>query len=173
MSAFSFLSFPISTPHRLAGSILATTLAILATVLALEHIAGLAPCPLCLWQRAPYGGAAVLALLAFVTARPRVLPWLFAMMALVFVAAAGLGLYHLGIEQEWWPGPASCGGTGNATTIAELRRQLASTTPCDRPAATLGGLSLAAYNVIAAFFLAAAALQGLIRSRAPYSEDRP
>ena len=44
--------------------------------------------------------------------------------ALIAIAAgmlwnAGLGVYHSGIEWQWWPGPQECSGTGEP----RLRRQ--------------------------------------------------
>jgi disulfide bond formation protein DsbB len=72
--------------------------------------AGFAPCPMCLWQRWPHAIAIVIGLLFFLMRlRPLALLGLFTMLV-----SAGLGLYHAGVEQKWWPGPSSCTGTGDA-----------------------------------------------------------
>ena len=80
---------------------------------------------------------------------------------IVFLANAGLGFYHAGIEYGWWLGPASCGGGGApALDTGALFEALqnSSMVRCDAPAFTLFGLSLAGYNVIACLVLAGLAL---------------
>ena len=67
----------------------------------------LAPCELCLWQRAPYWVAAALALAAALWPRGR--PWLLAGAALAAAVSAAIGAFHMGVEFHWWPSPlAGC-----------------------------------------------------------------
>lgn len=124
----------------------------------------LAPCELCLWQRAPYWAAAALALGAAVL--PRARPWLLGGAALAAAASAAMGAFHLGVEFHWWPSPlAGCAAPQAAgATVDELLRGLAAapTKPCDEPAYLLPGLplSMAGMNTIYGAALALLALRG-------------
>ena len=128
----------------------------------------LAPCELCLWQRAPYWAAAALALGAVFL--PRARPWLLLGAALAAGISAAIGAFHMGVEFRWWPSPlAGCAApqAGAGLTIEDLMRGLAATPtkPCDEPAYLIPGLplSMAAMNTIYGLALAALALKG--RSR--------
>ncbi|MCA0043825.1 disulfide bond formation protein B [Celeribacter litoreus] len=73
---------------------------------------GYAPCPMCIWQRWPHAIAIVIGLLFFAT-RIRSLTLLG---VLVMLVSAGLGGFHAGVEQGFWPGPSSC--TGGVDALA-------------------------------------------------------
>lgn len=128
-----------------------------AALLAGAHVfqaMGYAPCKLCLWQRGPHWAAVAIGLLAL--ALPwRVLPWASALAA---AATGALGLYHTGVEQKWWLGPASCSSGGDLTGSAEdLLGQImaAPLVRCDEVAWSLMGLSMASWNAVLSFALAA------------------
>ena len=126
--------------------------AILLAVLALQYLGDLPPCPLCVWQRWPYVGVVLLGLIGW-RWRPRPL---LGLCALLLLATAGIGAYHVGVEQGWWALPAGCAAGGGAQTVEDLRRILAEAPPaCDQVAFTLLGLSLAGWNVLAGLALAA------------------
>jgi disulfide bond formation protein DsbB len=148
--------------------------AILLTVLALQYLGGLPPCPLCIQQRWPYVGVAVLGLVGW-----RWQPRLFlALAALALVVGAGLGVYHVGVEEGWWALPAGCAAGAGAQSVEDLRRLLAEAPPaCDQVAFTFLGLSLAGWNVVASLGLAAYAVaaaglgRGRERAAAPDRRD--
>src|SRR5581483_5870737 len=99
-----------------------------------QYAGHLEPCELCLAERWPYYIAIALSLVALArAARPAPL-WL-GLLALVFLASAGLAAYHVGVEQHWIAGPTACTGTGVgvAKTVEELRRMLENQQPvrCD------------------------------------------
>jgi len=73
-----------------------------------QHIGGLAPCKMCLWQRWPHAAAVVIGAVLLVGG-PRVLAWLGALAALT---TGLIGAYHAGVEWGFWPGPSSCTGGG-------------------------------------------------------------
>ena len=117
-----------------------------------EGLFGLAPCELCLWQRAPYWVAFVLSVLAALDWRRGTLLRLAALAAL---ASAAVAAFHLGVEFGWWPSPlAGCQapGLGTAASLEEMMRSLAPTPtkPCDEPTFLIPGLplSMAAMNLI-------------------------
>lgn len=133
--------------------------------LGFEHIGGYIPCELCLMQRwAYYGGVPVLFLaLVLVSAHaPRAAGLLFFLMAVAFLANAGLGVYQAGAEWKFWPGPSTCTGTQGITTNAgNLLGDLVNTrvVRCDEPQFRMFGLSFAGWNVLTSFFLFAVALK--------------
>ena len=75
----------------------------------LFQLAGYAPCAMCLWQRWPHAVAIALGIAALAGLWPRAMAGFAALAALV---TAGIGAFHAGVEQGWWPGPASCTGSG-------------------------------------------------------------
>jgi disulfide bond formation protein DsbB len=140
------------------------------SALAIEHIGGILPCPLCLDQRVAYYAAIPLALLAVVFAprAPVAARLLLAAVALAFVVNAGLGIYHSGIEWGFWPGPDACSGmaplaTNPGALLESLNRP--SVIRCDAAALRILGISLAGYSALLSALLAVFAAAGL-RARA-------
>lgn len=128
-----------------------------AALLAGAHIfqaMGYAPCKLCLWQRGPHWAAVAVGALALVLPW-RVLPWAGALAA---AATGALGVYHTGVEQKWWQGPAACSAGGDLTGSAEdLLGQImaAPLVRCDEVAWSFVGISMASWNALLSFALAA------------------
>ncbi|MEY8841295.1 disulfide bond formation protein B, partial [Cribrihabitans sp. XS_ASV171] len=75
---------------------------------------GWAPCAMCLWQRWPHAAAIAIGALGLVLPGP-ILP---ALGGLAAATTASLGLYHSGVERDWWEGPSSC--TGDAGALGGL-----------------------------------------------------
>ena len=127
-----------------------------------QYVAGLTPCQLCLYARIPYliTGTLAVAGLALRTA-PRWQVGLAVLCALVFLGGAMLALYHVGVEQHWWAGPASCRGeVQGAAALGALveGKNVPPLRPCDQDVWRLLGLSLAGWNGIASLLLAATTL---------------
>jgi disulfide bond formation protein DsbB len=142
----------LSPPTACLLLALASALILLA-VLALQFLGGLPPCRLCVWQRWPWLGVAALGLIGW-RWRPRVM---LALAAPALLIGAGLGAYHLGVEQGWWALPAGCAAGADAQSVEDLKRLLAEAPPaCDQVSFTFG-LSLAGWNVVASLLLAACA----------------
>jgi disulfide bond formation protein DsbB len=149
--------------------ILLCSAAALAAALISEYGFGLQPCQLCLYQRVPYCLAAAVAIIALRTGAK----WdraLLGLCALLFIGNSGLALFHAGVEQHWWAGPASCssGGAGGAQTIEELMAQLnkpVKLPSCDQIAWSLFGISMAGYNVLVSLGLALYAGVAATRSK--------
>ncbi len=150
--------------YRLGGLVLFGALAVIATALGFEYLGGLAPCPLCLQQRYAYYAAIPLAFLAMMLASggSNSAKWLFFLIALAFLANAGLGVYHAGAEWKFWPGPDTC-GTVQAMPLStgDLLKGIENiqVVRCDEAAWRLFGLSLAGWNVIASIGLFGLALR--------------
>src|SRR5687768_13570131 len=107
MTAVAEASLP--NPLRAAALIIgAAGAATIAGAWFFQYGLGLAPCPLCLQQRWPYYLAVPLALFIVVAANrgapPRALTGGLIVIALLLLWGAGLGIYHAGIEWQWWAG---------------------------------------------------------------------
>lgn len=139
-----------------------------------EFALGIAPCILCLYQRLPWVGLAVLAGFAFQPTRTPV--WRRRAMlaaALVLWGAGGLAFFHLGVEQHWWAGTESCAPQAPATgpsSLQDLQAALAledevRRPACDQPAWALFGITFAGFNLLANLFLAAGTTAVLLTRR--------
>jgi disulfide bond formation protein DsbB len=147
-------------------------LIVILAALAIEHIGGIKPCPLCLQQRwAYYAGipALFVALVLLSAERPRPAGVLLFLVALAFLANAGLGVYHAGAEWKFWPGPDTCGDAGGtlAKSGSDLLTRLGQSpvVRCDEAALRVAGLSLAGWNAIASFMLFTASLKAAFATR--------
>jgi len=138
--------------------------ALLLGAFAFQYLGGLPPCEMCVWQRWPHGAAILLGvgggLLVATGALPaktaRTLAWL-AVIALVITGA--IGVFHAGVEWKLWAGPSHCTGVGDPRSfdIVIVR--------CDEAAWRLLGISLAGYNAILSFAVAAIAISWLRTER--------
>jgi disulfide bond formation protein DsbB len=149
---------------------LCLALAMAATVgiaLVFEHGFGFIPCKLCLAQREPYYVAFPLALIASLAAW-RAWPGcvsrgLLAIVGLLMLYGLVLGVYHSGVEWQFWTGPTDCGATaGSAVDNASDLLGMLDTVrapACDQAAGRFLGLSFAGWNVVASALFAAAALR--------------
>jgi disulfide bond formation protein DsbB len=128
---------------------------LLAGAFGFQYIGGMAPCELCLWQRWPHAAAIAVMVVALMVPG-RVLPVLGMVAALT---TAGLAGFHMGVEQGWWQGLASCSGGSIAgfSTADLLNPDAAVAAPvrCDAIAWSLLGVSMAGWNMIASGVLAA------------------
>lgn len=168
------------SPWTLAWLCAGTALAMLAAALAMQFVGGLAPCPLCIWQRWPYLlGAAMIGAARFLPARTA--PILLALAGAVFAAGTVLSGWHAGIEYSWWQGPAACQSPLDLSgqSAADLLDLLEATplVRCDRPALVVLGLSLAGWSFVALLGLAAGTLLAAWRLRGrvrrPSTESPP
>jgi disulfide bond formation protein DsbB len=132
----------------------AGSLALLLGAFGFQYIGGLAPCQLCLWQRWPHAAAVLIGVLALWLGG-RVLPVLGALAALT---TAAIGVFHVGVEQKWWEGLASC--TVNAmegvsgADLLNTEIVVAAPVRCDAIAWAMMGVSMAGWNVILSVVLA-------------------
>jgi disulfide bond formation protein DsbB len=159
----------VLTTRFFAGAVLAASVLVLGAALLSQYRGGLAPCELCLLERWPWWAAIALAAAAWL-AGERLAPTAPALLlAIVFVVSAGLGLYHVGVERHWFPGPSACTASGTAAaSIDALRAQLLGKQPvmCDEVQWSLFGISLAGWNFLASLVLAGFCAAAARRPRA-------
>ena len=74
---------------------------------------GYLPCAMCWWQRYPHFAAVAIGVIAFFVPVQALLY----LGALAAAVTAGIGIFHVGVEQKWWAGPASCTSSGGLTGL--------------------------------------------------------
>ena len=149
-----------SLAYQLGSTALFLATASILVALGFQYIGGYYPCPLCFMQRYAYYVAipALFAALALSSGGERNgAMLLFGLVALAFLANAGLGIYHAGAEWKFWPGPDTCAGAQAVSTAADsLIKELETTrvVRCDEASIRIFGLSFAGWNVIASLVIA-------------------
>ncbi|MHA1165503.1 MAG: disulfide bond formation protein B [Alphaproteobacteria bacterium] len=166
MSALDLITLPMAAA--------VTALAALATILsalAFEHLGGYTPCAICLIERYAYYAGVPLAAAAFFLARsqrsgPAVL--LLGLCGLGFLINAGIGVYHSGIEWQWWPGPEACSAGALAPLSGSLLDALenAHAVSCNQAPWRLLGLSFAGWSGVISLGLALLSFLGVRNGRA-------
>ncbi len=124
----------------------------LAMALVAEHVFGLLPCKLCIWQRWPYLAIIILGTIGYTVAKRKnaFATCLFFIM-LCFIFGASVGVYQTGGEQGWWRLTADCSSIIDPSLSAQEYLEAlknAPTVPCDVVKWSLFGLSMASYNAI-------------------------
>ena len=129
---------------------------------------GYAPCAMCIWQRYPHAvaiGAGVFLAIGLA-------PLLFLAVGAVSAATtAAIGVYHTGVERDWWQGPTSCTGSGldlSNMTGSDLLPS-ASSGPsnlvmCDEVAWEFLTLSMASWNALWSAVLAGIWVLAIVRA---------
>lgn len=165
----SIVQWVTGTPRGYLALAVVASIVALASAMVMQYGFGLPPCDLCIEQRWGFGAAGVLAaggLLVHrigISRRATV-----AAVGAAFLVTAGLGFRHVGVEQQWWPGPDTCTATGaDARTTDELLDAImnAPLVRCDEIPASLLGLSIAGWVVVSALALAGLAAVVLARGR--------
>ncbi|MEM7507471.1 MAG: disulfide bond formation protein B [Pseudomonadota bacterium] len=128
---------------------------ILAAAFAFQYLGGLAPCPMCLWQRWPHLAAALIAIVA-ITIGWRFRRFLAGLGGVAALITAAIGAFHAGVEQKWWEGPSTCSAPDQSKlSAAELLSALQNTpvVRCDEIVWQMG-LTMAGWNAVISLCLA-------------------
>jgi disulfide bond formation protein DsbB len=155
-------------PQSIALALGTASLLLLLGALGFQYLDRLPPCELCMWQRWPHVGAAVVGFGGPLLIRTGLLErgaarGVAGLAALLIAISGSIGVYHAGVEWHWWPGPQSCTGTGYHYSAGSLDLN-APVVMCDMAAWRLFGLSLAGYNALISFAIAATGAFLLARS---------
>ncbi len=128
------------------------SLALILGAYSFEHIGGLYPCKLCLWQRYPH----------FLNILLIFLFYFFPKKSFVLVASMSmltstiLALYHVGVEKKLWLGPNSCSNSSiEGLSTDQLLEQImnAPLVRCDEVAWDFVNISMAGWNGIFSLIL--------------------
>mgnify|MGYP005990189537 CR=1 FL=1 len=138
------------TQKQLTTLAAAGSFALLAGAYMFQAI-GYPPCQMCYWQRWPHMAAIAIGLLAFfIPSR------IFAVLGAAATATtSAIGVYHTGVERDWWEGPTSCTGDGlgdlsGADLLSVTGDKLIM---CDQVSWAFLGLSMASWNALFAAVL--------------------
>ena len=142
--------------------------AILLGALGFQHIGGLAPCPLCLYQRWPHVAVLAIAGLAALIAAPRLSAVALILTGLALWVAVGIAGFHVGVEQKWWEGLAACAGQPvdlGKLSLEDMQKAMAAPPPprCDEIPWSLFGISMAGYNFLISLGLGGLAMIAALR----------
>jgi disulfide bond formation protein DsbB len=134
----------------------ATSAALLVGAHLFERVGRLAPCDLCLDQREAHWTGLALALVGLGVGLT--LKWRRAAAAtvgacaFVYLVSAGLAFYHAGVENHFWPGPATCSSGGAVDlgdgSLADILSEKPARPSCSEAAWRLFGVSMAGYNLL-------------------------
>ena len=143
---------------------------LLASVYAAQYLGGLQPCVLCLYQRWPWWVATGLAILALVFRRhSRFQTVVVGLASLSILFGSVIAVFHMGVEQHWWRGLASCGSVGSdiPMTVKALKAQIMSApvARCDEIDWSFLGLSMSGYNAVISGFVGMVGLRLTWRNR--------
>lgn len=147
----------VANNHRLPGILLLLVcLSSLSIAFYVEHVKGIDPCILCLYQRLPYVAAGLFGFFAII-GKPGSFTQQMALLGctIAFTIGAGLAVYHFGVEEKFWA--AACSGVQDmnmsfddlkASILAEPMKA------CDQKDWVIFGLSITVYNTIFSLFMA-------------------
>ena len=155
------------TPQRGLFLCALVSAALLGGALLFEHVGGMAPCSLCIWQRWAHVAVIVCALGWLVISQPigASLRAGLAVTALAGMASVGIAGYHAGVEWQLWAGPAGCtAALSSGGSTADLVDSLLATPVirCDDVPWSLFGLSMAGWNMLLSVDIVALAMVSLI-----------
>lgn len=130
----------------------------LAAAHAFQRFGGLQPCPLCLDQRNWHWAVVVVSLVAFMVVRfrPGFARWAGVLIGLVLLGSAGMGAYHVAVEQGWVV--AQCDARVNFDNLDfnAFEGARVEVPRCDEIAWQMLGVSMAGWNGIVSLLLALA-----------------
>lgn len=144
----------------IAGATIAmTSVFLLAGAFFFQYALSMQPCVLCIYQRIPHGVAIMAGLMTIISARKgrlKTAAFIMFLACLVFLASAGLGIYHTGVEQHWWRSfLEACTAPGfdmSGDILSQIEK--AKAVRCDEVPWSLFGISMAGYNALISFGLA-------------------
>jgi disulfide bond formation protein DsbB len=138
-------------------SLLASSLMLLSAFY-LEYFEGALPCDLCITQRWFHGLIITYSLISIFILEKFINVKIFILIVLSFtwLASAIAGLYHFGIEMNFWLGPDDC--SSNIDFSKDLLTYLLNKSPikCDEIMFKILGLSLAGWNALLSFLMSLA-----------------
>ncbi len=85
------------------GLITLASITALSAALIGEHVFGLQPCNLCVYQRYPFAIGIILGLIGMLLSQKATISRIIlAVLSLNFLANSVIAFYHSGVEQKWW-----------------------------------------------------------------------
>ena len=145
--------FNLSKKNLFTGIFLISFIALVSAYF-IEYILGHQPCNLCVYERIPYFLAILIVLINY--KYNKLEKYLILSLAIIFLIATILSLYHLGIEQGFIKESLLCDLEKGANIIDkdEILKQLQQKSiSCKDVTFKIFGLSLTSYNIIISLLL--------------------
>ena len=145
--------FSLSNKNLFTGIFLISFIALVSAYF-IEYILGHQPCNLCLYERIPYFLAILITLINY--KYNKLEKYLILLLAIIFLIATILSLYHLGIEQGFIQESLLCDLEKGANILDkdEILKQLQQKNiSCKDVTFKIFGLSLTSYNIIISILL--------------------
>ena len=145
--------FNLSTKSLFTGIFLISFIALISAYF-IEYILGHQPCNLCVYERIPYILAILIVLINY--KYNKLEKYLILSLAIIFLIATILSLYHLGIEQGFIQESLLCDLEKGANIVDkdEILKQLQQKSiSCKDVTFKIFGLSLTNYNIIISLLL--------------------
>ena len=145
--------FNLSKKNLFTGIFLISFIALISAYF-IEYILGHQPCNLCVYERIPYFLAILIVLINY--KYNKLEKYLILSLAIIFLIATILSLYHLGIEQGFIQESLLCDLEKGANIVDkdEILKQLQQKSiSCKDVTFKIFGLSLTSYNVIISLLL--------------------
>ncbi len=121
----------------------------------LEYFHGALPCDLCITQRWFHGAIIAYSFIIILIINKTLISnkLLVLVGAILWLSSSLAGLYHFGIEMNFWTGPDGC--SSNIDFSKDTLTYLLNKSPikCDEVMFEILGLSLAGWNALASFFI--------------------
>ena len=121
----------------------------------LEYFHGALPCDLCITQRWFHGAIIAYSFIIILIINKTLISnkLLILVGAILWLSSSLAGLYHFGIEMNFWTGPDGC--SSNIDFSKDTLKYLLSKSPikCDEVMFKIFGLSLAGWNALVSFFV--------------------
>ena len=146
--------FNLSKKNLFTGIFLISFIALISAYF-IEYILGHQPCNLCVYERIPYFLAILIVLINY--KYNKLEKYLILSLAIIFLIATILSLYHLGIEQGFIQESLLCDLEKGANIVDkdEILKQLQQKSiSCKDVTFKMFGLSLTSYNIIINLILA-------------------
>ena len=145
--------FDLSNKNLFTGIFLISLVALISAYF-IEYVLGHQPCNLCVYERIPYFLAILIVLINY--KYNKLEKYLILLLAIIFLIATILSLYHLGIEQGFIQESLLCDLEKGANTVDkdEILKQLQQKSiSCKDVTFKIFGLSLTSYNIIISLLL--------------------
>ena len=121
----------------------------------IEYFHGALPCDLCITQRWFHGAIIAYSFIIILIIKKSLISKKLLILggAILWLSSSLAGLYHFGIEMNFWTGPDGCSGNIDFSKDTLTYLLSKSIIKCDEVIFEILGLSLAGWNALASFFV--------------------
>ena len=145
------------------------SLLMIGSALFFEHVMGLHPCKMCIWQRIPHYITIGLAAISLIPQVRKYSRPVLGLMSLSLLVGASIAFWHSGVELKLLEGPSSCSAAMSLTGDPSALLDQILATPairCDEVPWSFLGLSMANWNFLITFAMTVVGFTSIIMAKA-------